>query len=123
VVSAVTAVRAYGSAHAVLGAALTSRPTDVARAAAGQEALPPLWVVRVLGLRLLTQGVVELIRPTPRVLIGAAGIDALHAVSMIRVAADARHRRVAVVSVAVAGISAGLSVWTAMRLRRRDNLL
>lgn len=114
-----TALRAYGGTHAVLGAALTCRPTDVARAVAGKHALPPLWVVRLLGIRLLAQGLVELARPTSGVLSGAAGVDALHAVSMIGVAADARHRRVALVSAAVAGASAGLTAWTAMRLRRR----
>ena len=114
-----TTGRAYGGAHAVLGAALTSRPADVARAAAGRHALPPLWVVQVLGIRLLAQGLVEVARPTRTVLSCAAGVDALHAVSMIGVAADARHRRIALLSAAVAGTSAGLTAWTAMRRRGR----
>jgi hypothetical protein len=122
VASAVTVLRAYGSAHVVLGTALSSRPNEVARVVAGREASPPSWVVRMLGVRLLAQGVAELVRPTCRVLLCAAGIDALHAASMIGVAADTRYRRCAIVSAAVAGTSAGLTVWTVLRLRRRANL-
>jgi hypothetical protein len=118
VAAAVSAVRACGGTHAVLGAVLTSRPSEVARVAAGKHALPPLWVVRVLGIRLLAQGLAELARPTAGVLNCAAGVDAIHALSMIGVAATARHRRVALVSGAVAGVSAALTAWTAVRLRR-----
>lgn len=115
-------LRAYGSAHAVLGAALSSRPNEVAHIVAGREAPPPPWVVRVLGVRLLAQGVAELLCPTFRVLLCAAGIDALHAASMMGIATDTRHRKSAIVSAVVAGTSASLTVWTVLRLRRRANL-
>lgn len=78
---------AYGTALLVLPgrvlARLTSAPVD--RRAAG--------VARVLGARELAQAELTRRRPTRAVLLLGAGVDALHAASMVGLAATDRGRR------------------------------
>jgi hypothetical protein len=88
-----------------LGAALVARPRDVVRAVCGTP-VPPAWIVRVLGARQLAQELLILAVPDRRVLYGATGTDALHAVSMIAAAfVWPQYRRAALTSAAVAAVS------------------
>ncbi|WP_212719159.1 hypothetical protein, partial [Blastococcus sp. CCUG 61487] len=60
------------------------------------------WVVRLLGARLVVQHLAVLRRPEPAVLRATAGLEALHAASMVPLLALPRYRRAALVSGAVA---------------------
>jgi len=94
----------------LLGAALLERPDRIGRAVGGGvESAPPSGVLRVLGGRLLLQGLAALARPDARVARLSAGVDATHAASMLFVAAGvARYRRAALISAALAVGSAAV---------------
>lgn len=96
----------------LLGAALLERPDRIGRAVGGGgggESTPPSGVLRVLGGRLLLQGLAALARPDARVARLSAGVDATHAASMLFVAAGvARYRRAALISAALAVGSAAV---------------
>jgi hypothetical protein len=90
------------------GGALLARPDRCAARAAGREAArPPTPIVRILGVRLASQGAAALLRPTRTIVLGGAAVDAIHAASMVGLAAvDGRYRRVALLS-AAAAVAAG----------------
>lgn len=61
-------------------------------------------VARVLGSRQLLQGLITIRRPTRRILRIGAGVDALHAATMVAaVAAQAGPRRLSMASATLAG--------------------
>ena len=111
--------RFAGAVHAVVGSALLISPHQAATLAArGPGGAPPNWVIRLLGLRMVAQAGFELSRPTPQVLAASAGIDGVHAASMLPVLLSGRYRRAALVSAGVALVSAtGLTL--AQRPTRR----
>ena len=78
---------AYGTALLVLPSQSLARATGapVDRRAA--------WVARVLGARELAQAELTRHRPTREVLLAGAGVDTLHAASMVGLAAADRERR------------------------------
>jgi hypothetical protein len=86
-------------------------PHLVSTAVAGPEPPAPSWLVRMLGGRLIGQGGLLLVRPTPGVLAVGRAIDILHGSSML-FAATARpaYRRSALTSGAVAAGSVLVSV-------------
>jgi hypothetical protein len=100
------------SAHVVHGAALLLRPAAVAGRVAGD--VRTAVVVRVLGARHLVQGLAGLLATwRPAALLGA-GIDGLHAASMVGLAVvDRGHRRAATVSAVVAVGFALAGSWAA----------
>lgn len=109
--------RVAGATAVVWGGALLVRGRQMWRAVDGR---PPAEVdelaVVVLGLRHLAQGGVQLVAPDrfQRVFVG---VDALHALSMVGLAAvDAGRRRPALVSGGAAVVTAALAV--AARQRR-----
>jgi hypothetical protein len=102
------AVQTVAAAQATLGAVLAVRPGAVHRVVGEPErGGPPAWIVQLLGGRMLVQAAVEAARPRRRVVHAAAAVDVLHALSMVGAAVtDARYRRPACVSAALAGLSA-----------------
>jgi hypothetical protein len=98
-------LRAVATSQLAVGAALTARPDAAYRLAAGPvEPGRAAAVVRLLGARMLLQAIAQTARPTPTVLAGGAAVDAAHAASMVALArVDARYRRPARVSAALAG--------------------
>jgi hypothetical protein len=94
-------------AHAAQAAILLAQPLGVLRRAAGTHDVPPPWIMRVLGVRLLVQAIAEMTSPRPTMLRINAFVDLTHAASMF-VAAKAwpRYRRAAMVSAAGAASSA-----------------
>lgn len=111
--------RALGAGHALLGTGLLIWPVrSAALVARSRHAVPPPWMIRSLGARLLLQAAAEVVRPRPGVLSAGAGIDSLHAASMVPVLFGNRYRSTAAVSAGLAAASAGLSVWIARAGRR-----
>jgi hypothetical protein len=114
--SGMTAVRGLALERCASGLALLVCPPAIRRQVDARESTPPVWLVRVLGARLLAQGVVEFTWPTRSVTLTGAVIDATHALSMITAAAwMPRCRRAA----AASGMEAGLSALIAASLWRR----
>lgn len=68
---------------AVWGTAMLLRPGDVTRLVCGGGPAPDSWIVRLLGARLVVQHVVTLVHPTRTVVLAGAGVDLLHASSMV----------------------------------------
>jgi hypothetical protein len=104
----------------VVGTALLSFPRPAARAAAGAGDPAPPGVVRVLGLRMAAQAALAGLalgagRGVKAVLKAGATVDALHAASMMAVAAGMpRYRRSALISGGLATGSALLG-WAGGR--------
>jgi hypothetical protein len=92
------------------GAVLVARPRPVVAALAPEYPADRDWVVRLLGGRLVLQHAVALAAHDRPVTYGGVVVDALHALSMLPFAADARYRRAALIS---AGTAAGSGVLTA----------
>jgi hypothetical protein len=95
------------------GSALLIRPGTVTAAVAPTFPRERLWIVRVLGARLVVQHALVLAAPEPAVVRVAAAVDGLHAVSMLPVLAFPRYRRFAVVTGALAAAYAVLGAATA----------
>jgi hypothetical protein len=103
--------RAFGIGQGTIGLILVAFPNATAARVAGNEPLPPSWLVRLLGLRLLGQGSWLTADPSDRVLCWGTIIDALHGSTMLAaVAASRSHRRSATVAAAVAAASVALSI-------------
>lgn len=84
---------------------------------AGDEPRPPAWLVRVLGGRLLVQGLLEYARPHRRVLLAGATIDLAHAATMVAaVVLLPAYRWTASASVAEAALAAVLTASAAQQL-------
>lgn len=108
---AVTVCRALSFGRAGLALGLLLRPRRLAAAAGFGGRPPAAWLVRLLGTRMLAQSGLELARTTRQVLRAGAAVDALHAASMLAVAARrAGYRRGALVSAAVAAASAAATL-------------
>ena len=94
-------------AHVAQAAIMLARPPSVLRRAAGGQDVPPPWIMRVLGVRLLVQGAAEMLSPRPTTLRISAFVDLTHAASMFAAAkARPRYRRAALISAASATSSA-----------------
>lgn len=95
--------RSVGIAQLAVGLVTALLPRRVASLAAGDGAVPPDAVVRVLGARQVAQGAVCVVRPSRVVLSGAAAVDAIHATSLVPIIAlSPRYRAVAAASAALA---------------------
>jgi hypothetical protein len=89
------------------GAVLIARPRAITQVVGG--ASPPTPLVRLLGARMLAQGVVDSLHPTRGVILAGVGLDAAHALSMLAAAARyPDYRRAALASAAVASVAAAL---------------
>lgn len=100
--------------HVVHGGALLVHPLAVARRVDPAPDRRAVATVRVLGARHLLQGIAGLVtapRPTARL---GAGIDGIHAASMVGLAlVDRRRRRGALLSTVVALAFAFAGSWAA----------
>ncbi len=103
------AARLGATVGAATGLALLIRPDRVLDAVAPAFPRGRRWLVRALGARMLVQHTAVLARPEPDVLTAGAGLDLLHAASMLPFVASARYGRAARISGAVALASAALA--------------
>lgn len=94
-------------AHAGQAAILLAQPPSVLRMVAGEPDVPPPWIMRVLGVRLLVQATVEMLSPRRSTLRISAFVDLTHAASMLLAAMVwPRYGRAALVSAGSAASSA-----------------
>jgi hypothetical protein len=110
-------VRASALERCLTGTLLLGVPDAVTGVIAGDQSRPRTTLVRVLGGRLLIQGLVEWIWPRRSVVLAGAAVDTAHAASMIAAAALLpAYRRTAIASAAEATVSAALTGSVARRL-------
>ncbi len=110
-------VRALPVAQCCAGVLLATRPERVAHAVSGAAGVPAPWVVRLLGVRLLGQGIVVSAWPRPGTVALSAAVDATHGASMVLAAISPRFRRAALISAAAALGSAAISARAATSAR------
>jgi hypothetical protein len=101
------------------GVALLARPQAVVGAAAPAFPRDRLWLVRLLGARLIAQHGVVLAAPDPRVVRLGSAVELLHAASMVPFVASPRYGRAARVSGALAAGSAAVALVVALRSESR----
>jgi hypothetical protein len=89
------------------GAALLARPQQVVDAVDPVFPRTRLWVVRLLGARLVAQNAALLIAPEPLVVRIASAVELVHAASMVPVLLLPRYRRAAWISGGIAAACAG----------------
>jgi hypothetical protein len=115
--TATAVVRASAVERCLSGALLLGVPHDVTGVIASDQPQPPAWLVRLLGGRLLAQGLLEFLCPQPAVVLTGAAVDTAHAASMVAAAVLLpAYRRTALASAAEAMLSAGLTVSVTRRL-------
>jgi hypothetical protein len=90
------------------GTAHLARPGSLVDAVCPEYPRSRVWVVRVLGARLLLQHAAVLAAPGTRLVGAASGVDLLHAASMVPLLRLPRYRRAALVSGGVAALSAAV---------------
>jgi hypothetical protein len=110
--------RLLAGVHLGQAAVLLAQPPAALRGLAGNQGIPPAWIVRGLGIRTLVQAAAEAIRPRPDVLRVGIVVDLLHAASMLAAAwIWPRYRRAAVASAGAAVASAAAG---ALLIRQRQ---
>jgi hypothetical protein len=103
----VIAARAVSGVRAAWEVVQAASPEAAVRLACGRVPMPPPVLVRLLGARELAQAVLLARWPTRTVARTSAGLDLVHALSMLAAAVVwPGHRRVALTSAALAGASA-----------------
>lgn len=101
------ATRVLAGAHCAFAVLLLAQPPAVLRAVAGDQDVPPSWIIRILGVRTLAQGAAEFLRPRRDVLVLGVTVDLAHAATMVAAAAVWPHyRRAALISAGGATTSA-----------------
>lgn len=106
--------RLLAAAQLAIGAVATLAPNQVARTVAGRTVPAPSWVVRLLGARMVGQGLFLVVYPDRRTQQAGATVDGLHAASMLAAAVWLRpYRRSSLLSAAVAASAAVAGVWLA----------
>lgn len=97
----------------LVGCLLLGAPGKLTRAVAAGDPQPPAGIVRVLGARLLAQGLIQFLRPRRQIVLTGIAVDGLHAASMIPIIALVPgYRRTAAASAAEAAVSAMASAST-----------
>jgi hypothetical protein len=96
---------------------LAVRPQSATKLIGSDQRLtPPVWIVRVLGVRSAVQGAAQLAWPTPALAWLGAAVDGAHAASMALVAARSpQYRRAAMRSGVVAIVTAAMLATAATR--------
>lgn len=111
-----TTVRAVSAALAVWGLAQTAAPQVLLSAVGAARPVPPLAIVRVLGVRMFLQHAVVLAAPERPVVLASAAVDTLHGASMLAAAVTwPRYRRAALLSAATAFASTLTALLTGER--------
>ncbi|MCW2527292.1 MAG: hypothetical protein JWM76_2152 [Pseudonocardiales bacterium] len=96
-------LQALAITQSIVGIALAAQPHRVVAAVGLTDRPPPIFILRVLGVRQVLQGAAQLRSPTATSAFAGAAIDAAHALSLAPIVAfDPRNRRAAVISAAVA---------------------
>lgn len=99
--------RVLAATHLGQAAVLLAPPVGALSRITGADGVPPVWIVRVLGARLLAQAAPEAIAPSRNVLRIGVITDLTHAASMLAAAQIwPRYRRAALASAGSAGASA-----------------
>lgn len=99
--------RVLAGVHLGQAALLLAQPPGFLRSITGDHGVPPAWIVRALGARLLVQAAPEAIRPSRALLRLGVLVDLLHAASMLAAARIwPRYRRAALASAGSAAASA-----------------
>jgi hypothetical protein len=115
---ALVVCRLIRAGRALLAVGLLLQPERLAAVVGRGGRRPARWLIRLLGARMLAQSGVELAHTTRPVLRAGSAIDALHAASMLALAARRPdYRRSALASAAVAAGSAA-AVATASAMQR-----
>ena len=109
--------RLMAAAGAASGAALLARPQQVVDTLAPAFPRERLWLVRLLGARLVTQHGAVLVAPGPRLVRLGSAADLLHAASMVPFLASPRYGRAARISGGLAAAYAAVALAVAPRSR------
>lgn len=110
--------RWLSAGRAAFAIGLLTRPGRLAGAASLGGPLPPTWLIRLLGARMLVQSGLELVDTDRPVTELGVAVDAVHAASMLAVASRSRHyRRVTLASAVAATASAGVGLVVLRRAR------
>src|SRR6478672_6821149 len=80
--TATVILRTSAIERCVTGLLLLGRTDAITGLIAGDQPRPPAWLVRVLGSRLLAQGLLEYTQPRRQVVLACGAVDAVHAASM-----------------------------------------
>lgn len=101
------AARLLAGIHVGQAVVLLAQPPGALRSLAGEGGVPPAWIMRVLGARLLLQAAPEAMAPSRSLLRLGVLVDLVHAVSMIAAARIwPRYGRATLASAGSAGASA-----------------
>lgn len=104
---------------AVSGLTLLARPQQVVDRLCPELPHDRVWLVRLLGARLLLQHGAVLTLPDPVLVRAGSAVDLLHAASMVPFVGSARYGRAARISGALAAAYAGVAMAAAPRSERR----
>ena len=107
-----TATRLLAAPGAACGLAMALRPERIVDRLCPEFPRSRLWLVRVLGGRLLLQHGAVLAAPEPEVVRLGSGVDLLHAASMVPFVRSPRYGRAARISGALAAGYAVLGAVT-----------
>jgi hypothetical protein len=111
--------RLLAGAGAATGLVLLARPQRVVDAVAPAFPRDRLWLVRLLGVRLLVQHGAVLASPTPRLVQLGSAVDLAHAASMVPFVASPRFGPAARLSGGLAATYAAVALAAAPRSQRR----
>jgi hypothetical protein len=103
-----TVTRLLAGLGAAWGLALLVRPRPVAAALCPEFPASRLWIVRVLGARLVAQHSAVLVAPEGALVRAASAVELLHAASMVPLLRSPGYGRAARISGGVAAASAAL---------------
>jgi hypothetical protein len=112
-------LRLVSGAGGAWGLTLLTRPRPVIAALCPEFPQSRMWVVRVLGARLVAQHAVVLVAPERPIVRASSAVDALHAASMLPLLGSPRYRRAAMISGGVAAAYAALAAAATGRSERR----
>jgi hypothetical protein len=110
-----TATRCLAALGVASGLALLARPQRIVDAVAPAFPRERLWLVRLLGARLLGQHGTVLVSARPRLVRFGSAVDLAHAASMVPFAASPRYGRAARISGGLAAAYAALALAVAPR--------
>jgi hypothetical protein len=110
--------RSVAAVNTLTGVALLARPEQVVAAVTHGRRAPAKSVVRVLGARLLAQGVLLSLAPRHRILSACAAVDLTHAASMYALAGVRPQFRRAALASALAATASGLLTASAAKALR-----
>ena len=107
--------RLLAGVGAATGVTLLSRPQEVVDAVAPAFPRDQVWLVRLLGARLVAQHGAVLTAPGPRLVRLGSAVDLLHAASMVPFVASPRYGRAARISGGLAAAYAAVALAVAPR--------